>query len=41
MVKGYFYEMACVIFEMYRILNHNGEVVMVNDNVKYAGISIQ
>jgi DNA modification methylase len=40
MIKGYFYEMACVIFEMYRILNHNGEVVMVNDNVKYAGISI-
>jgi DNA modification methylase len=40
MVKGYFYEMACVIFELYRILKHGGEVVMVNDNVRYAGASI-
>jgi DNA modification methylase len=40
MVKGYFYEMACVIYELYRVLRSGGEVVMVNDNVKYAGISI-
>jgi DNA modification methylase len=40
MVKGYFYEMACVIYELYRVLAYGGEVVMVNDNVRYAGISI-
>jgi DNA modification methylase len=40
MVKGYFYEMACVIFELYRVLSFGGEVVMVNDNVRYAGASI-
>jgi hypothetical protein len=40
MVKGYFYEMACIIFELYRILTTNGEVIMVNDNVRYAGVSI-
>jgi DNA modification methylase len=40
MVKGYFYEMSCVIFELYRILVSGGEVVMVNDNVRYAGASI-
>jgi DNA modification methylase len=40
MIKGYFYEMACVIYELFRILQKNGTVVMVNDNVKYAGVSI-
>jgi hypothetical protein len=40
MVKGYFYEMACVIYELYRVLASGGEVVMVNDNVRYAGVSI-
>jgi len=40
MIKGYFYEMACIIFELYRILVSGGEVVMVNDNVRYAGASI-
>jgi DNA modification methylase len=40
MVKGYFYEMACVIYELYRVLCSGGEVVMVNDNVRYAGASI-
>ena len=40
MVKGYFYEMACVIFELHRVLVSGGEVVMVNDNVRYAGSSI-
>jgi DNA modification methylase len=40
MVKGYFYEMACVIYELYRVLASGGEVVMVNDNVRYAGASI-
>lgn len=40
MVKGYFYEMACVIFEFSRVLKHNARVIMVNDNVRYAGASI-
>lgn len=40
MVRGYFYEMACVIQECYRILNTNGMMFMVNDNVRYAGIPI-
>jgi len=40
MVKGYFYEMSCVIYELYRILSSGGKVVMVNDNVRYAGASI-
>lgn len=40
MVKAYFYEMACVIHELYRILAPGGEIIMVNDNVRYAGASI-
>jgi predicted transcriptional regulator with HTH domain len=40
MVRGYFYEMACVIFELFRVLKHDGQVVMVNDNVRYAGASV-
>ncbi len=37
MVKNYFFEMAFIIFEMQRVLKHNGFVVMVNDNVQYGG----
>jgi len=40
MVKGYFYEMACVIQECYRILKDKGMLFMVNDNVRYAGASV-
>jgi DNA modification methylase len=40
MVKGYFYEMACVIHECYRVLSKNGLLFMVNDNVRYVGASI-
>jgi DNA modification methylase len=40
MIKGYFYEMACVIYECHRVLKNNGYFFMVNDNVKYAGVSI-
>ena len=40
MVKGYFYEMACVIAESARVLKHNAPLFMVNDNVRYAGASI-
>jgi hypothetical protein len=40
MVKGYFYEMACVISECMRVLKSNAPLFMVNDNVRYAGASI-
>lgn len=40
MVKGYFYEMACVIAECYRVMRSKGLLFMVNDNVRYGGVSI-
>jgi len=40
MIKGYFYEMSCVIYELYRVLQKSAYLIMVNDNVRYAGISI-
>jgi DNA modification methylase len=40
MVKGYFYEMACILQECLRVLRPNGFMFMVNDNVRYAGASI-
>ena len=40
MVRGYFYEMACVIQECYRLLDKGGMMFIVNDNVRYAGIAI-
>ncbi len=40
MVKGYFYEMACVIQECSRLLKPGALLLMVNDNVRYAGASI-
>ena len=40
MVRGYFYEMACVIAECARVLNRSAPLFMVNDNVRYAGASI-
>jgi DNA modification methylase len=40
MVRGYFYEMACVIQECYRTLKKNSLMFMVNDNVRYAGAAI-
>ncbi len=40
MVKGYFYEMACVIFECWRVLKPGASLFMVNDNVRYAGASV-
>ncbi|MCY3972921.1 MAG: site-specific DNA-methyltransferase [Candidatus Dadabacteria bacterium] len=40
MVRGYFYEMACVIQECFRVLKQGGYMFMVNDNVRYAGASI-
>ncbi len=40
MVRGYFYEMACVIYELGRLLKRGAPLIMVNDNVRYAGASI-
>ena len=40
MVRGYFYEMACVIAECARVLKPGAPVIMVNDNVRYAGVSV-
>lgn len=40
MVRGYFYEMACVIAESARVLKPGAPFIMVNDNVRYAGASI-
>jgi len=40
MVRGYFYEMACVIMECSRVLKSNALLLMVNDNVRYAGVSV-
>jgi DNA modification methylase len=40
MVRGYFQEMSCVIAECSRVLKPGGLLVMVNDNVRYAGVSV-
>ncbi len=40
MVRGYFYEMASVIWECSRVLKPGASLFMVNDNVRYAGVSI-
>ncbi len=37
LVRNYFYEMCFVIHEMARSLAPDGHVIMVNDNVRYAG----
>lgn len=40
MVRGYFYEMACIIAECARVLKAVAPLIMVNDNVRYAGASV-
>ena len=40
MVRGYFLEMACVIGECGRVLKTKARLFMVNDNVRYAGVSV-
>ncbi len=40
LVHNYFYEMCFVIYELARVLKPNGTIVMVNDNVRYAGEEI-
>jgi tRNA G46 methylase TrmB len=37
MVQNYFFEMCLVVLELARILKPGGKMVMVNDNVRYAG----
>ena len=37
LVHNYFYEMCFVIYELARVLKDNGTIIMVNDNVRYAG----
>ena len=40
MIRNYFYELALLIFESARILKAGSFFVMVNDNVRYAGVNI-
>lgn len=40
MVRGYFYEMACIIAECARVMKPKAILCMVNDNVRYAGAGI-
>lgn len=40
MVRGYFEEMSCIIYECHRVLKPNAVIIVVNDNVRYEGISI-
>ena len=40
MLRGYFYEMACVIAECARVLKPGAPLLMVNDNVRYAGARV-
>ena len=37
LIRNYFYEMCFVIHELSRILRPEGTIVIVNDNVRYAG----
>lgn len=40
MIRGYFYEMACLISELRRVAKPGAPLFMVNDNVRFAGIGI-
>ncbi len=40
MLENYIREMACIIYEGYRLLKDGGYFVMVNDNVRYSGLDI-
>ncbi|MDQ2713666.1 MAG: XcyI family restriction endonuclease [Chloroflexota bacterium] len=37
LVRNYFYELCFVIYELSRVLKPGGTIIMVNDNVRYAG----
>jgi DNA modification methylase len=40
MIRGYFFEMALVIFQCARVLKSGAPFVMVNDNVRYMGAHV-
>jgi len=40
MVQGYFFEMAFVICQLARVLRSGALAVIVNDNVRYAGVEV-
>lgn len=40
MVKNYFYEISLIIFECAHVLKKDAPFIMVNDNVRYAGVHI-
>ena|GEM_PF-65317 len=40
LIHNYFYEMCFVIYELARVLKPDGTILMVNDNVRYAGEEI-
>lgn len=40
MIRGYFYEMSCILAECARVLKPQAKLIMVNDNVRYAGATI-
>ena len=40
MVRNYFKELAIVIFECFRLLKPGARLVMVNDNVRYQGVTV-
>jgi len=40
MVRGYFFEMAFLVAELARVLRRGAFAVMVNDNVRYAGVEV-
>ena len=40
MIRNYFYELCLLIFELARVMKKGGYFIMVNDNVRYAGIHL-
>jgi DNA modification methylase len=40
MVRNYFKELAIIIFECFRLLKPGARLVMVNDNVRYQGVTV-
>jgi hypothetical protein len=40
MIEGYFLESAFWIYEVSRVMKENGVFIVVNDNVKFAGVEI-
>lgn len=41
MVEGYFYELAFIFYEIFRVVRPGAGVAFVNDNVRYAGEVVQ